>query len=300
MEAEFIAWLNAQSLTEPEVFGDFTDDAAILSVNEHTVVTTDAITEDVDFILDEATPDQIGYKAVMVNASDIAAMGATPTEMLVNLVIPKHWSLASVKSLYAGIRHAAFRCNCKVIGGDYNSWEHGLVVTITMFGALSHSTPLTRAGASPGDLICVSGPLGGSILGHHLSFAPRIGLPALIAQYLTITSCMDISDGLSCDLPRLCAASDAGAKLFAERIPITQAARRLADRDGQSVLDHALHDGEDFELLYTITPVDLKTMDIPSSLMPALNVIGEITKSRDVVIHHNSQVAALESRGFLH
>ena len=300
MEADFIAWLQEQSETQTAVFGDFTDDAAIIDADGTLVVTTDAITEDVDFILDEETPEEIGFKAVMVNASDIAAMGAYPTHLFVNLVIPSHWSLTSVKSLYAGIQRAAMQCNCKIAGGDFNAWNNGLVVTVTMHGSCKHNPPILRSTAKPGDLLCVSGPLGGSILGHHLSFAPRIGLLNELSHFVQLSSAMDISDGLSSDLHRLCKASNVGAILESQKLPISEAARRLADRDGSSPIEHALNDGEDFELLFTIKPHDFQSHPLPKELGRSLLVIGEITEEKDLLMCNGNSKVPLESLGFMH
>ena len=300
MEADFITWLQEQSETQSEVFGDFTDDAAIINADGPLVVTTDAITEDVDFILNEVTPEEIGVKAVMVNASDIAAMGAYPTELLVNLVIPSHWSLTSVKSLYAGIQRAAMQCNCKIAGGDFNTWDGGLVVTVTMHGYCKHNSPILRSTAKPGDFVCVSGPLGGSILGHHLSFEPRIGLLDELSQFVQLSSAIDISDGLSSDLHRLCKASNVGAIIESQKLPISEAARCLADRDGHSPIDHALNDGEDFELLFTINPHDFRSHPLPKELERSLLVIGDITEEKALLICNGNSKVPLESLGFMH
>ena len=300
MEADFITWLQEQSVTQAAVFGDLTDDAAIINADGPLVVTTDAITEDVDFILNEVTPEEIGFKAVMVNASDIAAMGAYPTELFVNLVIPSHWSLTSVKSLYAGIQLASVQCNCKIAGGDFNAWDGGLVVSITMHGYCKHNQPILRSTAKPGDFLCVSGPLGGSILGHHLSFTPRIGLLDELSQFVQLSSAMDISDGLSSDLHRLCKASNVGAIIEAQKLPISEAARCLADRDGHSPIDHALNDGEDFELLFTINPHDFRSHPLPKELERSLFVIGDITEEKVLLLSNGNSKIPLESLGFMH
>lgn len=300
MEADFIAWLQEQSKAQSSVFGDFTDDATIVSAEGSLVVTTDAITEGVDFILGEATPEDIGFKAVMVNASDIAAMGAYATDLFVNLVIPSHWTLASVKSLYAGIQRAAMLCNCRISGGDFNAWDGGLVVTVTMHGSCKKSQPILRSTASPGDILCVSGPLGGSILGHHLSFVPRIGLLDQLSEYVQISAAMDLSDGLSSDLHRLCKASQVGAIVDSLKLPISEAAQQLAERDGRSPVNHALNDGEDFELLYTIKPQDFNSSPLPNELMRSLLVIGEITKQKELLISTGDTQIPLEPLGFMH
>lgn len=300
MEADFIAWLQDQSKTAGSVFGDFTDDAALIPADSQLVVTTDAITEGVDFVLAEATPEQIGYKSVMVNASDIAAMGAFPTHLFVNLVIPTQWTLASIKALYAGIQRAASICGCEISGGDFNTWEGGLVVTVCMHGHCKSQQPILRSTAKPGDLLCVSGGLGGSILGHHLSFTARIGLLDLLSEHLQISSAMDISDGLSSDLPRLCKASNVGAIVDSDRLPITESARRLSDNDGFSPVDHALNDGEDFELMYTIQPHNFETNPLPKELHESLFVIGEITQDKQLILRSGKTTSSLEPRGFMH
>ncbi len=141
-------------------------------------------------------------------------------------------------------------------GGDTNAWDGPLTVSVTAFGTTSSKGALLRSGARPGDAILVTGELGGSIVGHHLDFTPRVHEALRLHRDYDLTAGMDITDGLALDLDRLCQASGCGAVLFADAIPTSAAAEQLAAAEGGDGLRHALSDGEDFELLLT-APADV-------------------------------------------
>src|SRR5262249_21538661 len=154
--------------------------------------------------------------------------------------------------LYRGLRHVADAFDTVIVGGDTNSWGGPLVISVTLLGEATERGPVRRAGAKPGDWLLVTGPLGGSILGKHLDFTPRVREALQLHQFADLHAMIDISDGLAADVDHLCSESRCGAVLRAEAIPISEAARSI--HDGRSPLDHALSDGEDFELVFALPP----------------------------------------------
>ena len=220
-------------------------------------MTTDILTEGTDFSLGEAGARSVGRKAMAVNLSDIAAMGGRPTAAVIGLVLPKQgFSGDQARELFLGSEEIATEFGAAIVGGDTNSWNGGLVISVTLLGEASACGPLLRSGAKPGDAIFVTGHCGGSILGRHLNPRPRLREIEHLAGRVKITSCIDISDGLSADLQHILDASSCGAILDAESIPIHSDALVLAGQTGITPLNHALADGEDFELIFTTSAED--------------------------------------------
>ena len=160
------------------------------------------------------------------------------------------------QELSQGLRHLAAEFNTAIIGGDTNSWTGGLVMSLTLFGEVQAPGPVLRSGARPGDWLLVTGPLGGSILGKHLDFTPRVAEALQLHRLTVLHAMIDISDGLAGDLKHICEESKCGAVLHAESIPISAAAFDLRETTSGTPLDHALTDGEDFELLFALAPDD--------------------------------------------
>ncbi len=144
--------------------------------------------------------------------------------------------------------------DCPIVGGDTGSWDGKLAMSVAILGRSAGIQPITRKGARPGDAILVTGPLGGSLLRRHIDFIPRIHAARRLAATGKITAMIDISDGLSRDLLHICQESGVGATIDASRVPIHADAATLSAKDGRPPLDHALHDGEDHELLFTAAP----------------------------------------------
>src|SRR5437773_134835 len=180
------------------------------------------------FRLAEAGPRRVGRKAMAVNLSDIAAMAGLPVAAVVSLGLPRQGGLALAQELDAGLREMADAFGVAIIGGDTNSWDGPLVISVTLLGEPTGRSPVTRGGARPGDWLVVTGPLGGSILGKHLDFTPRIHEALALHRECDLHAMIDISDGLAADLHHLCAESHCGARLRAEAIPIAPAALQLA------------------------------------------------------------------------
>ena len=262
MEADFIAWLRSRLPAPPPpslVVGPG-DDAAVFDTSSMPgmVATTDMLMDGVDFRLNEADPRRIGRKALAVNLSDLAAMGAEPMAALVSLSLPRSGGFALARELYEGLLPLAEEFGASIAGGDTNAWDGPLVISVTALGRTTARGPLLRSGAKPGDAVVVTGELGGSILGKHFDFAPRVREAIALAARYKIHAAMDISDGLLLDLSRLCAESGCGAEIDLDTVPIAAAANQLAElrRYDGSGLDHALGDGEDFELLLALTTED--------------------------------------------
>jgi len=283
LESELIAWLSENVPKGDQVAIGIGDDAAILAplADSATVVTTDLLTDGVDFLLDEVDPRQIGHKALAVNLSDLAAMAARPTAALISLALPRAGSaklsaLELAIELYRGMLPLAQRYEVAIAGGDTNSWEGPLAISITAMGATTQFGPLTRDGGRPGDRLLVTGCLGGSILGRHLQFEPRVELALLLNQRYQLQAGIDVSDGLALDVSRLAAASGCGAVIDLPAVPISPAAERLALEDRVSALEHALTDGEDFELVVAVAAESAEQIleDQPSDV--PLTQIGEL------------------------
>ena len=312
MELEFLKRLRSQVLTShPEVILGIGDDAAVLAASEsETVLTVDLLTEGVDFLLEQVDPILIGRKALAVNLSDLAAMAAVPTAILIAVALPKTDRVTGVGTLsplelgervFEGIRTLAGQYEIAIIGGDTNTWDGGLVLSITAIGRTTKHGATRRSGAKPGDRIFVTGPLGGSILQHQFTFEPRIREALYLNAHYDIHAAMDISDGLSLDLFRLVAESGCSAVLWEAAIPISDDARRM--NDALTPLEHALYDGEDFELLLVVSPQTAETLLRDQPLAGPLYEIGEITTqgkgpirilAKDGILHDH------EPKGFLH
>jgi thiamine-monophosphate kinase len=255
-EFDYIAWLRRQTSAAGKVRIGPGDDAAVLdwAAGKPLLVTTDVLMDGTDFVLSEVGARRAGRKAMAANLSDIAAMAGRPVAAVVGVVLPKSEGSAIAEELYRGLREVADEFDTALVGGDTNSWDGELVVSVTVLGEATGRGPVARAGAKPGDWLMVTGPLGGSILGHHLDFTPRVREALALHELVELHAMIDISDGLAADVNHLCEESRCGAVLVAESIPISDAARHM--NDGRPPPEHALGDGEDFELAFAVSPAD--------------------------------------------
>ncbi|MBI2921663.1 MAG: thiamine-monophosphate kinase [Planctomycetes bacterium] len=249
-EFELIRWIRRAARRGPGVVVGIGDDCAVLNPGAGQLLAkSDAIVAGIDFEPD-APPRQVGLKAANVNFSDIASMGGRPRFLLATLCLPPHlppgWAKRAISGILAGCRAAG----ASLVGGDLSATSGPATIAVTALGTAAR--PVLRSGARPGDAIGVTGPCGGSILGRHLTFRPRIAEGLKLAR--VATAMIDVSDGLSADLAHVLEESGVGAQLESALVPIHRDARRLARKSGHSALSHALTDGEDFELLFTCRP----------------------------------------------
>lgn len=268
-EFDFISWLKSQQKPTDLVPLPAGDDLAILKWDpkDLMLIGVDQVLDGRHFDSALHSPRAIGRKVMNRNLSDCAAMAALPAAALISIALPQGiggtegGGLDYAKELYLGIKEAADPWYCSIVGGDTASWPGKLALSVTILGRSANVIPVTRNGAQPGDWICVTGPLGGSILGRHMTFEPRVAWGRQLGTYRPtglpcIKAMIDLSDGLSRDLAHLLAPNperpaQLGARLDPDTIPIHPDAIELSKKTGLSPLHHALHDGEDYELLFT-------------------------------------------------
>ena len=275
------------------------DDAALFTpqMGRETVLTCDWSLEGTHFLRDIHPPDSIGWKCLARAVSDIAAMGATPKCFLLSLALPSSHTGVWLNGFIRGLRRASRHFRCLLAGGDTTQAKK-VLINVTAIGEVPIGGAIRRSGASPGDIVYVSGQLGEAELGlqvirnwkpmrptksalrTHLYPEPRLALGTWLAEHGLATSMMDLSDGLSTDLNRLCAASRVGARIDAAKVPVVRAPSQVKVTETQ-LLNFALHGGEDYELLFTVSP--RKSRRIPRAFRGTLLTrVGEITHGRRV------------------
>jgi thiamine-monophosphate kinase len=305
------------------------DDAAVVaSGKEGMVITTDMLLEGVHFNLMYVPLKYLGYKAVVVNLSDVYAMNATPRQITVSIGISAKYTLAMVEELYQGIHLACEKYGVDLVGGDTTSSLTGLVISITAIGSAPLEDIVYRSGARHNDLLCVSGDLGGAYMGLQLlerenevfkvnqRMQPQLqgydyilqrqlkpearGDIADILKKLAIRphSMIDISDGLSSEILHICKASKTGCRLYEEKIPIDSQTREMALEMNINPLVAALNGGEDYELLFTIPLSDFEKIKGD----PDITVIGHMTTKDEgaMLVTGNGSLIPLIAQGFNH
>ncbi len=305
------------------------DDAAELSYPDTEVlVSSDLLLEGVHFDLTYVPLKHLGYRAAVVNFSDICAMNGTPRQITVSLGISKRFTVEHIEALYAGIRLACEIYGVDLVGGDTTASRQGLVISITCIGDAPKGKVVYRDGAKDTDLICVSGDLGSAYMGLQLlerekiasagskEFIPKFeGKEYLVERQLKPearkdivreladagiqpTSMMDISDGLSSELLHICKASHCGCRIYEDRIPIDYQTAVMAEELGMNLVTAALNGGEDYELLFT---VPLHAHDEITKLK-GIKVIGHITKEDlgCAMITRDGAEMPLRAQGFNH
>lgn len=287
------------------------DDAAVIDCGDICrVVTTDMLTEGIHFNLMYVPLKHLGYKAVMVNLSDVYAMNAIPKQITVSLSVSSKFSVEAVEELYAGIQLACETYDVDLIGGDTVSSLTGLTLSITAIGEAKKEDIKYRSGAELNDLICVSGDLGAAYLGLQIlerekdiyekdnSIQPHLdGYDYILerqlkpearkdivewfaAEGIKVNALIDISDGLSSELIHICKASGKGCQIYPEKIPVDQATKDVAKELEMEDLVTALHGGEDYELLFTV-PISEYDKVIA---FEGVSIIGNITESGKAVL----------------
>jgi thiamine-monophosphate kinase len=280
------------------------DDGAVIDhFGKQTVISTDLLVEGVHFDLIYTPLKHLGYKSVIANLSDIYAMNATPTQLVISLGLSNRFSVESVDELYEGIYAACEKYGVDLVGGDTTSSQKGLIISITAIGEVTPDTFVKRSTAQKGDLICVSGDLGASYIGLlFLEREKKIYLESpgvqpdlegeayvvgrllkpearkdiiefLAAQKIQPTSMMDISDGLSSEILHICKQSELGCVLYEEKIPIAEATKQAAFKFELDPTACALSGGEDYELIFTIPQSDYDKL----VLNEQISVVGYMT-----------------------
>ena len=272
------------------------DDTAVIKWTsaKHLLFTCDMTIEDVHFRRRQATPFQIGWKALGRNISDIAAMGGLPKYALVSIGLDPRLPVKFAEGIFAGMNALAKKFKINIVGGDTVRSEK-LVIDISLIGEVEKGRLVLRNGARCGDAIFVTGFIGGSIKGKHLNFIPRLNEARALVRNFRVNSMIDISDGLLLDLGRVLEASKVGAVIYEDLIPVSKEADSF---------DKAVTDGEDFELLFTLAPKEaerfmknyLSKLDIPVSL------IGEVTSKKCGyrLISNDWKEKQITKKGFLH
>ena len=305
MESELIARLRRRIGAHPRVAVGLGDDAAVLRLagSEQCVVTVDLLMDHVDFELARVDPRRAGRKALAASLSDLAAMASPPLAGVVALALPRSGGLRLAEAIYDGLLPLAERYDLPIAGGDTNSWDGPLAISVTLLGRVTPRGPLLRSGARVGDRIVVTGAFGGSILGRHLDFEPRLAEALVLAERYRLHAGIDASDGLSLDLGHLAEESGCGVLLDLGAIPVADDARRLAGQlaDGSTPLDHALGDGEDFELILAVPPAEAEKMLAERAVDVPLTVIGEVIAEPGLWQRDNrGGLSPLKPRGYQH
>ena len=304
------------------------DDAAVIdNADKQTVVSTDMLIEGIDFDMTYTPLRHLGYKAVAINLSDIAAMNATPKQITVNIAVSNRYSVEALSELYAGIYLACQRYDVDLVGGDTSASPAGLFISITAIGEVEKGKAVYRSGANVHDLICVSGDLGSAysgllilerekatfkanpnyqpdlasfdyVLDRYLKPEPRLDIVKFLNEKGVVpTSMIDVSDGLASDVMQICKASDVGCEVYEEKIPIDYATTMVRSEFGQLLpISNALNGGEDYELLFTCK------LDDYEKLVPIEDVylIGHITKAEHGlnIVGRNGEELPLQAQGW--
>lgn len=268
------------------------DDAAVLpyDATRYLLLTVDTLVEGTDFRWAGSRPQAVGWKTLCISLSDIAAMGGNPLAAVISLGFPRGTSYARVAEFHRGIKKAAKRWKVAIVGGDL-SRSPVFFATATVLGWVEKKRLVLRNGAARGDSIFVTGSLGGSILGKHLAFQPRIREARFLVERYKINAMIDISDGLIKDLGCLLRESGKGAQIYLNRIPVSQAARQWSRRTKKDPLESALAGGEDFELLFTVSPRVAKTVMALRHGLAGTRVtrIGQVTSGTRLIFHRTEK-----------
>jgi thiamine-monophosphate kinase len=305
------------------------DDAAVIqNVSGATVVSTDMLVEGIHFDMMYTPLKHLGYKAVVVNLSDIYAMNATPTQITVSIAISSKYSVEAITELYEGIAQACRFYNVDLVGGDTTSSPKGMIISITALGQADHADLVYRNGAKPGDILCVTGDLGAAYLGlqilerekqiylSHPGVQPELEQNQYLLERqlkpeaqrgaieyfrkvkMKPTAMIDVSDGLASDLMHICKQSKVGAFIEEGKVPIHPDTENTAISFHLDPITCALHGGEDYELLFAIDESDLEKI----RFMPEVFIIGEITEAADGLKLHTTggNIHNLTAQGWNH
>jgi thiamine-monophosphate kinase len=295
-EIELIKKLSKGFRLDNSVVKGSGDDTAVIkwSQDKYLLFTCDMVIEGVHFDLKRAKPFQAGWKALARNISDVAAMGGLPKYAVVSLAISPKADVSVAEGICKGLKSAADRFGVSIVGGDMAESKK-IMIDVSLIGQARKKDIVLRSGAKEGDLILVTGSLGGSIKGKHLDFIPRVEESQAIVKNFRINSMIDVSDGLALDLYRILHASGAGAILYEGLIPLSKDAAGYRD---------ALYGGEDYELLFTAAPKEVRRLLKAnfSKFGTRVSVIGEITDKRCGyrILREDGREEQLKAEGYTH
>lgn len=295
-EIELIRRLAKNFRLDKSVIKGSGDDTAVLkwTADKYLLFKCDMVIEDVHFELGRATPFNIGWKALGRNISDVAAMGGVPRHAVVSLGISPDIEVSVAEGICKGLKSIADRFGVNIVGGDM-SRSKKIIVDVSLIGEVEKKRLVLRSQAKEGDLVLVTGSLGGSIKGKHLNFMPRVEESRRLTRNFKVNSMIDISDGLALDLYRIIGSSNKGACIYEESIPLSKAADNIKN---------ALYDGEDYELLFTVDPKEAEKL-IRYNFSKAgtrISIIGEITdrKYGYKILRKNGREEDLAVKGYAH
>lgn len=306
------------------------DDGAVMDYgpDKQVVVSTDLLIENIHFDLMYSPLKHLGYKSVVVNLSDIYAMNATPEQITVSIAVSNRFSLESLEELYEGIHAACRHYNVDLVGGDTSSSNKGLIISVTAIGQGAKGDIVYRNTAQPGDLICVSGDLGGAFIGMQILerekalYLDNPGIKPELADYAYVvgrqlkpeargdviktlkaagikpTAMIDVSDGLASEIIHICSQSNVGAVIQEAKVPIHSMTEELAVKFRMDPITCALNGGEDYELLFTIDPEDMDKIQF----LDDVYIIGNILTEKDGIILETSggNFHRLKAQGWQH
>ena len=309
-ELELVDWIVGRSSGHPrEVKVGPGDDCAVLAGTgaEDIFFTIDEVVEGTHFRLagrgagPRATGKDVGYKAMVASASDLAAMGAEPLGAVAAASITKRGAGRLGKAIHAGLLAGARDTGCTLVGGNVTQTSGPVTVTVAAIGRTPAGKAFLRSGARELDAIFVTGEVGGALMGRHLRPVARFAEASRARSLGGVTAMIDVSDGLALDLKRLAEASGVGALVEAERVPVSTAARRLERRTGRGALAHALSDGEDYELLFTVRARAAERFERLWRLPTRLSRIGLVVCARDgLTMRKEGRLEELDVTGYRH
>lgn len=316
--------------TNPTTIKSIGDDAAVIKpAQAHVLVSTDMLVEGPHFNLSYVPLKHLGYKAAAVNLSDIAAMNGVPSQLVVGLAISNRFSVEAIEELYQGFALACEEYNVDLVGGDITSSGSGLIISVTAMGSAAPGKVVYRNGAKAGQVICVTGDLGAAymglqilerekeeflanpdmqpqineeqayLIGRQLKPEARTDMVHTLAELGVVpTSMIDISDGLASELLHLCNASGTGAMIYEEHLPCENVTRLAASEFGFTPVTVMLHGGEDYELLFTVTPEDFEKIRHLAEVT-AIGIMREASQGVGIMLRAG-QAIPITAQGWRH
>lgn len=303
-EFPLIKWIRNRKKKSNAVVCGIGDDCAVINTGKNTLclITTDMLVEGTHFDLNKYNASEVGRKAIACSISDIASMGCKPSVAVISLCFPHGTKNSFAKRLYAGIWEIADKYDIDIVGGDIISGEGPFCINVTLLGKNEGLMPVYRSGAKAGDKILVTGRLGGSLLGKHMFFEPRLDEGIALNKNFTVHAMIDISDGLTADLNHILEESGVGAVLFEDKIPVSDDALKISKKTGKTPIHHAFSDGEDYELLAVLSKTQAEKV-LTSDLFHGLEIscIGEIVEDKGLWLRDGKgKLRRIRPKGYKH